>query len=713
MFTDMVGYTALAQADEPAALRVLDEHNRLLRPLFGRYHGREVKTVGDAFLVEFESALDASRCAIEVQRALSDRNRGVGPRERIRVRIGLHVGDVVPSGTDVLGDAVNVASRVQGMAEPDGICLTQQVYDQVRNKLDVAFVRLPPARLKNLAGPLTVYKVGASPAVPGRPSGRAEGRSLAVLPLSNISPDPSDGYFADGLTEELISVLSQVPGLSVIARTSVLPYQAAPKAISEVGAELGVQTVLEGSVRKSGTHLRITLQLIDVTSQRHVWSNSYNREVGDVFAVQEDIAQRTAEALRLELGPAGGREPRHRPTANAEAYDLYLRALVAGQAPGVSRLDEAVRCFEQATRLDPTFAEAYAAWADLYVVKAADHLPVREVMPRARQLADRALALDPNSSDAHAALGNIALQFDHDWPRAEAEFLRAIELNPSNVTALQFLGLLRVSLDRPEEAREVLREAVRLDPGGSPRRSLAWAELTAGNAEAALRLLAQELDADPRSIEAHVTLGLVYAAIGRRDEARREAEFPLLGASYDERFDHALLAALIGRPEEARAVAAEASRGKAGAYLSDAYLAMLYSALGERDRALDLLEKDFREGDGILWLFHHGVYFDPLRGDPRFVRLLRAYGLPSEHSPGPAPPTGRPRSGEKRPPGRAGGPTPRSRPSGARRSRPRGGGSRRRSRAPRDPPSRRAPQRPAPRTGRRARSPSRRASRGG
>jgi adenylate cyclase len=634
MFTDMVGYSALAQTDEATALAVLEEHNRFLRPIFSRFGGREVKTVGDAFLVEFESALDAVRCALDIQQALHNHNATSPDERKIRIRIGIHVGDVVQANGDVLGDAVNIASRIEPLAEPGGICLTQQVYDQVQNKISRPIARLPPVALKNIRLPTVVYKI-AQPwetlSVESSFAQPAGTHNLAVLPLASFSPDPADEYFADGLTEELISVLSRVNNLSVIARTSVFPYKSAPKSVAQVGAELGVDTVLEGSVRKAGNRIRITLQMVDVATQRHIWASSYNREIDDVFAVQADIAERTAEALKLELTKAERPEVRKRAAVNPTAYDCYLRGLVAASLHGRERFDEAVRCFEQATKLDPTFAEAFAAWANLYVVVAGDLLPMIEVMPRARELAGRALELDPESSEAHASLGNIALQFDHDWPFAEAEFRKAISLNPSNVTAHKFLGTLLNSLQRYDESKEVFRRAIQLDPGGNNQRNLAWAELESGNFNLAIEYGEEELARHPSSVHAHVFLGLFFWAAGRRTDALHEADAPLTGASDEERFDHALLNALVGRPEPARVVAAEAERGEAKSYTSAAHLAMLYGAMGERTRALDLLEKDYREGDKILWLYYRGSFFDAIRDDPRFLSLLRAYGLPTRN----------------------------------------------------------------------------------
>jgi adenylate cyclase len=632
MFTDMVGYSKLAQADEAAALTALERHNRLLRPIFARYGGREIKTIGDAFLVEFQSALDAGRCALDIQQAMHDHEAVGSP---VRIRIGIHVGDVVETGGDLLGDAVNIASRIEPLAAPGGICLSQQVYDQLRNKVDAPMIALPPVHLKNMRGATQVYRFVLPWETPEavRPTRArtepAANRAMAVLPLANISPDPHDEYFADGLTEELIASLSQVPGLSVIARTSVMPYKTAPKALIQVGEDLGVDTVLEGSVRKAGNRIRITLQLVDVPTQRHIWTSRYDRELDDVFAVQTDIAQRTAEAMRLRLEPEGGPTRPLRPTENIAAYDAYLRGLVAASEPGDTRGAEAFRCFEEATRLDPDFADAYAAWAEQYVRLASDYLPMREAMPRARELAARAIELDPNSSDAHAALGNIALQFDHDWERMEQEYRRAIELNPSNVEAHRFFGLGLMALERYEEGMAEFREVSRLDPAGGHQDTLAWCMTERGDFDAALPIYEAEVAKHPTRLQEHTLLGLNYVIAGRMKDAIREAEVALPPANAVERYDHALLNALVGRPEPARELFAAADRHEPGVYISDSDRAMIAAALGEKKLALDLLEKDYLDGDRVLWLYARGVYFDSIRDDRRFKALLRKYRLPN------------------------------------------------------------------------------------
>jgi adenylate cyclase len=324
MFTDMVGFTARAQADEAAALGLRQEQEELIRPVLASHQGHEVKSTGDGLLVEFGSALKAIECAIGIQRRLHERN-AKGGATRIDLRIGIHLGDVEQHGGDIFGDAVNIASRIEAIAEPGGICLSSAVYEQVRNKIPDTLVKLPPRSMKGVQRPMDLYRV-VLPWTVREPLSASPGPArLAVLPFSNISPDPSDEYFADGLTEELITVLSQLKELRVIARTSVMPYKSTSKGIAQIGAELGVATVLEGSVRKAGDQLRITVQLIDVATQEHTWANTFDRKLDKIFAVQSEIAKLIAKQLKVNVRAAEQARLEARPPIRPDSYLAYLK----------------------------------------------------------------------------------------------------------------------------------------------------------------------------------------------------------------------------------------------------------------------------------------------------------------------------------------------------------------------------------------------------
>src|SRR3989454_5362470 len=370
MFTDMAGYTALGQKNESLSLALVEEQRKLLRPVFGRHNGREIKTMGDGFLVEFSNAMDAVRCAYDVQRASREFNISQQGDQRITIRIGLHLGDVVESQGDISGDAVNIASRIQSLAENGGISLTRQVYDQVQNKFELPLESLGTKSLRNVRVPLEVYKM----VLPWDDtktiqSTEPDRRRIAVLPFANMSPDPGDSYFADGITEEIISTLSGVSGLNVISRTSVMGYKGTTKRVKEIGGELEAGSVLEGSFRKAGNKIRVTAQLVDVRDDRHVWAHSYDRNLDDVFGVQTDIAKQVSDALRVKILSKEKEALEQKPTGSTESYSLYIKGRFFWNERTKESVKKAIRYFEEAVRLDPNFALAYSGLADCYLIQ--------------------------------------------------------------------------------------------------------------------------------------------------------------------------------------------------------------------------------------------------------------------------------------------------------------------------------------------------------
>jgi adenylate cyclase len=294
----------MSQRDEIVAVRLLDEHRMILRPVFATHGGRVIKTMGDGFLVEFPSALESVRCAQKVQQTLEHRNASAKEEEKITLRVGIHVGEIIDQGDDIAGDAVNVASRLEPLAEPGGICVSEQVLDQIRNKLSIGWQDVPVPRLKNVEFPMRVYRLKASGDAAKRttpPSEHVSYVRLAVLPFTSMSPDPADEFFADGLTEEMITHLSKSTALRIVARTSVMPYKGVRKGIREIGHELGVGSILEGSVRRSAKKVRIAVQLVDAGTEEHLWVDSFDRQVDDIFAVQEEIARSVSKVLQGKL----------------------------------------------------------------------------------------------------------------------------------------------------------------------------------------------------------------------------------------------------------------------------------------------------------------------------------------------------------------------------------------------------------------------------
>jgi TolB-like protein/Tfp pilus assembly protein PilF len=632
MFTDMVESTQLAQRDERSALGLIEEQEKLARPVLASHHGRWVKSTGDGFLAEFSSALDAVECAVEFQGRVRERNRGPGVVP-LRIRVGVHLGDVQRRAGDIFGDAVNVAARVESAAEAGGICISGPVYDLVRNKVSYALEAMGAQTLKGVAEPVELYRVAVAvaPGKSGPPSREPSVPRLAVLPLTNISPDPKDEYFADGLTEELISVLSKIPGLRVIARTSVIPYKSTPKSVAQIGTELGVGSILEGSVRKAGDRLRISLQLIDAASQEHVWAESYDRQMSDVFAIQTEVAESTAKAIRVELSDRAREFLSRPPTANLQAYDLYLRALLKSDEVTAEAFRDSVALLDESVRLDPQFALAYALLGDRYVQGAGDFLPHHEGFARARSYVTRALEIDPDLSEAHASRANLAMQEEHDWALAGSEFERAVTLNPSNARARMIYATLLRTLGKVEEAERQLWAAAETDPKWwVPRYQLIDLALDRGDLALANERLRQLMGPELPTPMIHLAFALHHAERGRLKEARNEIELagPATGLMY--RIARALVLAAADDPGEARALLAELTGDSPHEFVSVDFITALYVVVGEKEKALDLIESSVREGESGLWLRYKMPMYDPIRDDPRFVAALRSFHLPEE-----------------------------------------------------------------------------------
>jgi len=371
MFTDVVGYSKISARDESKALELLGLYRRVMQSVFPMFEGQVIKTMGDGFLVEFASAVEAVNCAVEAQKRMHDFNSSRGPDERVMIRIGIHVGDVVHSGGDVLGDAVNIASRVEPLAEPGEVCMTRQVVDQIEGKLKWKTVSIGVRQLKNIPNPVEIFKVATGEG--GLQTGQRVGldtHRIAILPFSNLSPDPGDKYLADGMTEELISTVSRIRDLSVISRTSAMRYKDTSLPMEQIGRELGVGAILEGSVRKAGDKVRITAQLIRVDADRYIWSQSYDRDLSDILGLQGEIAQHVAEGLKIQILSGDRKRLEKKATTNPQAYTAYLKGRSHWSERSEQGTRKAIRCFEDAASIDPGYAPAYSGLADCYAILA-------------------------------------------------------------------------------------------------------------------------------------------------------------------------------------------------------------------------------------------------------------------------------------------------------------------------------------------------------
>ena len=623
MITDIVGYTEKTHRNESLAMSLLEEHRKVLRQAFSKHGGREVKTMGDAFLVKFQSALSAVRCAYEVQRQLREFNSGRDDERKVVVRIGLHMGDVIEEGHDIYGDAVNVVSRIEPLAEPGGICLTRQVYEDVRNKFELRLASMGVKALKNVEEPVEVFRV----VLPWEKETAERGASnkVAILPFANMSPDPNDEYFADGMTEELISTVANVSGLAVISRTSVMRYKKhlSDKSTTEIGRELGVTRLVEGSVRKSGNRLRITVQLIDATKDEHVWAESYDREMQDVFAVQAEIARRVAESMRVAmLAGTPGAVKRKAPTDNMEAYELYLRAMHSWERVSERSSLAAIDLMHEAIKMDSNFALAYATLGNYYVHSAGTYIPMKEGFEKAKPLIARALELDPALSVAHLARGNLALQYEFDWDTAEKEIETAIRLNPSDPYSHKWLATLRLLAGDIDGALAEAKRACELDPLSFDMQ-LTLMSTTAGKRDfkAALGLAQKLIETYPDSWQVRLNLAYFYFELGMANEAEGELEKTHDIGSVIVKAALAFCYVLIGKQEKGRALAEEALAMDRRGLDAGIFLAVAYWGLGEREKALDMLERQFEDVPVSFLFWHASSIFDPMRNEPRFQAL--------------------------------------------------------------------------------------------
>jgi len=633
MFTDIVGYTALTQQRESAALQVLEEHRELLRPIFAKHRGREVKTIGDAFLIEFGSAIEATLCAVDVQNSVHSLNIERGGK--LQVRIGIHIGDVVHQGDDVLGDAVNISSRIYPLAEPGGVCISEQVYDQVRNKLELPLVKLETVSLKNVSTPTEVYRVmmpweqsntGEAPAFPAN--------RIAILPFASFSLDPNDGFFADGVTDEIISTVSGISGLSVISRTSVMGYKGTNKKVEEIGRELKVGTILEGSFKKAGNKIRVTTQLIDVARDKHLWAQNYDRNMDDVFEVQSDIAKQVADALRVRILSREAERVEKRPTESTEAYTSYLRGMYlwgrrTGERP-VETLREAIQCFERAVKEDPHFALGYAGVASCCTKLTEFRVETEANKARAKRMAAKAVELDPGLAEAHTANG-WASMYDLDLGTAEEEFRRAIELKPSDTGAHNGYHFVLLFRHKWDEGLKHIEKAVELDPL-SPLLCGVHGQyyVERGVYHRALELYKRAVELGGSDGLSEVAF--VYGKMRMLEDMKREyaAWVELFRGSYPlaETFAHMQMAYLEDDKETVRSLlpAYEASFGKDQGSPA-MWVASYHFFLGENDKGFEWLERSYSRRELFLPWISIDPSLDSIRTDPRYLDLMKRLGL--------------------------------------------------------------------------------------
>jgi adenylate cyclase len=599
---DVVGYSRLMGADEAGTLAAVKTlRTDFIEPKVAEHQGRIVKLTGDGMLVEFPSVVSAVACAVDIQRGMRTRSANVSQNARIEFRVGVNLGDVIVEGGDIFGDGVNVAARLESIAPVGGITVSQSVRDHVGKRLDLIFEDMGERRLKNIEQPVRVYSISLdqpSTRETNNASARPEEKpSIAVLPFINMSGDPEQEYFSDGITEDIITDLSKVSGLFVVARNTAFTYKGKTVEVQEIAKHLGVNFILEGSVRKAGSRVRVTGQLIHGKNGGHVWADRYDRDLTDIFAIQDEITHAIVEQLKIKLLPQEKKSIAQAPTDNVEAYTYYLRGRDFFNRLSRRYFQLARRMFAKAVELDPAYARAYAGIADcdsfLFLWYRED-VGIDSILDTSA----KALALDDKLAEAHASRG-LALSLMRQYEQATAEFEQAIALGPNSYEAHYFY---------------------------------ARASFAQGKLERAAALFERAAEIKPDDYQSVCLLIQVYRSLGRgqdsKDAARKGvklAERELTLHAEDPRPAHLGIAALLelGENDRAREWIARALAIDPDDPLTQYNLACGYTHLGDLDAAFDLLERSLpRGGPEIRQWIKHDSDLDRLRSHPRYQKIL-------------------------------------------------------------------------------------------
>jgi len=618
---DVVGYSRLMEANEERTMGALKQHRReFFDPTVAKHNGRIFKVMGDGFLVEFGSVLNAARCAVEIQRGMLERNAGVPEDRHIKFRIGINLGDIIVEGDDFYGDGVNMAARLESLAGPGGIACSAVVRNQVGNKLELEFLDQGEKTVKNIAQPVHVYFINlATATVTGTPQATTGGQSsprhdkpsVAILPFANMSNDPEQEFFSDGITEDIITDLSKVSGLFVLSRNTVFTYKGKAVNMEQIAKNLGVAYVVEGSVRKAGQKVRINAQLIEGATGGHIWADRYDRDLTDIFAIQDEITKTIVDQLKVKLLPEEKKSIGLAPTENVEAYTCYLKGREFFHQNARSGYMRAKTMFARAIELDPLYARAYAGIADCdsYLFS---RYGVTISLDDVLAVTGKALAIDPNLAEAHAARG-FALMSGGRRTEAAAAFERALALDPTSYEANYF------------HAQYCFKT---------------------GDFERAVKLYLRALEIQPNDYRSPLLVQNAFNSLGRQGEGEGYARIGLKRAEEELRLHPensgplqlgAAALAALGERERAKEWLARALAIDPDDNISRYNAACVYSLLGESDRAIDLLEGVLKlvSSDMKLW-FKNDSDLDPIRSHPRYQGLLQLAGEPAPGDPGKA-----------------------------------------------------------------------------
>ena len=634
MFTDIAGYTALMDKDEEAAFDLIERNRTIHKELIEKYNGKFLKEMGDGILASFSTVTDAVYCAGTIQVSCEK-------EKYLNLRIGIHQGEIVRQGNDVFGSGVNIASRIEAIAPVGGIWVSDSVQRNIQNKkgFEIEFVK--EERLKNVRQPVKIYnvKVERHHAInipepqPVSPStSKIIEKSIAVLPFVNMSSDPEQEFFSDGISEEIINTIVQLPNLRVSGRTSSFSFKGKNEDLRVIGKNLGVKNILEGSVRKFANKVRVTAQLIEVSTGFHLWSRKYDRELDDVFKIQDEIALEIADQLKLTFSEGESMPKSREQTQSIAAYQLYYKGRSFYYQRGMA-LFEALKCFQSALEIDPNYALAASGLADTYIMLCFyGFLTPEKCWSGALPAAQKALKYGPNLGETHNTLAVIALLHDRNFEKAEKEFLHALELNPTHVQARTWYGLFYLSLAvlNFKEGLEQLKIGIENDPLSSYAHScFALALATADKTKESIELCKYAIKLDPKSMLARFTMGYSYLCARQLDDALRESQISLeLSNRNTWDLNQILLIYLkMNEQDKAQKIYQEIEARYENENLPPSHLAVAAAAMGKDEYALELTYRAIDVMDPYLpHIITRWATAEALRKIPGFDEVSRSLG---------------------------------------------------------------------------------------
>ena len=631
MFTDMVGYTALMQSDELKAIQIRDRHRNILEKRIRKYNGLLLQYYGDGSLSVFGSAIDAASCAVQIQLEMQE-------EPVIPVRIGLNIGDIVYADDGVYGDGVNVAARVESMSVPGAVLLSDKMYDEIKNHPQFPVIELGTFKLKNVKRQTAIYAISYTGLyVPGKDElkGKTEqkNKSIAVLPFVNMSSSQENEYFSDGISEEIINALTRIDGLQVISRTSAFAFKDKNIDIRKIGTDLNVNNILEGSVRQAGKRVRITAQLINTADGYHLWSETYDRDLEDIFEVQDEIARKITNSLREKLSFHEQNDTLVKaPTGNMAAYNLYLQGQYYWNKWSPEHTLRAKTFFEKAIEIQPDFALPYAGISSCFTfLGSLNMMRSDSAFIPAREFALKSLEIDPFHPMPHLALAMVEYFYDWNWSGAEKSFKKALELSPGAAYGHHYYSMYLMTMRRNEQALDEALHACKLDPLSLPvSHNLAGAYIQLGQFDKAIEQLEKILEVDQNFILSTISLGWAYLELGKENKAM---EFFLkagkqMGNSPKAQTFAAYIYGKTGKQSKAEEIL---ERMKESANIDqnimiDQDMAIVYAGLGDYESAFKHLNKALESKLASMVFITH-TQWRALHSDPRFKKILRAMGL--------------------------------------------------------------------------------------